>query len=192
VVRINGQKAIRHNDTCTLNNGNCPGEYVYVKDTSVSPPPDGFDQDNRSAWQKFKGQFMDKSETAKDAVGVWDKTKDVAGEVYNDPVGSAKAVGGYVVDKADATWEETKQVYKADGTAGVLGASVAVVGEAVSPSKKLKMAKEGAEAADKAGDALKATRALDNKKGSNPPHNSAKKEHFRNRKRKGWSSCYRE
>jgi hypothetical protein len=70
IVRVQGKPIIRHRDKCTLNKGNCPGEYVHVKSTDVHKPPDGHDKQDKSAWQSFKDQFMDKSETAKDAKGL--------------------------------------------------------------------------------------------------------------------------
>jgi len=45
VVRIEGQWVIRHGDKCTLNKGNCPGEYIHVKSVEAPTPPDGSNEE---------------------------------------------------------------------------------------------------------------------------------------------------
>lgn len=68
VVSVNGYPAQRHGDECTLNNGNCPGEYVHVQSTEVDQAPDGRDaadkaKDNRSvAGKAFDGFYENSSE----------------------------------------------------------------------------------------------------------------------------------
>jgi hypothetical protein len=83
IVRVQGQPIIRHRDTCTLNKGNCPGEYIHAKSTDVHKAPDGKDEQDKkkSGWQSFKDQLYDKSGTVQTADGVIGK----AGEYWNDP-----------------------------------------------------------------------------------------------------------
>ncbi len=95
IVRINGSPAIRHADRFEMDKasidgpGNTVGEGRLVRDTAPRDPPKG-------AWDSFSDQFMDKSQTAKDAVGVWDKTK----EYWNDPakLGSDAKCIYYIID----------------------------------------------------------------------------------------------
>ncbi|MDO5528827.1 MAG: DUF4150 domain-containing protein, partial [Paracoccus sp. (in: a-proteobacteria)] len=54
LVFAQGQPLIRHRDSCTLNNGNCPGEYIHVDSTAVHAAPDEEDEGSRSRWQAFK------------------------------------------------------------------------------------------------------------------------------------------
>ena len=73
VVFVNGNPAQRHGDECTLNNGNCPGEYVHVQSTAVDQAPDGRDaadkaEDTRNSAKKAFDGFYDNSSEAQ-AVG---------------------------------------------------------------------------------------------------------------------------
>ena len=47
IVRAEGKHVIRHRDKCTLNKGNCPGEYIHVKSVKIHEPPDGNDEDDK-------------------------------------------------------------------------------------------------------------------------------------------------
>ncbi|WP_170973492.1 PAAR-like domain-containing protein [Rhizobium sp. FKY42] len=48
IVRANGQWVQRHTDRCTLNRGNAPGEYIYVKSTDIHKAPDGADAQDKT------------------------------------------------------------------------------------------------------------------------------------------------
>jgi HNH/ENDO VII superfamily nuclease with conserved GHE residues/Domain of unknown function (DUF4150) len=102
IVKVEGKPIIRHRDTCTLNNGNCPGEYVHVKSTKTHEPPDGNDKQDKSAWKSFKDQLYDKSGTVQTADGMLDK----AGEYWNDP-SKIKSDAGSAWD-AIPSWQDVK------------------------------------------------------------------------------------
>lgn len=167
IVRANGIPVQRHGDKCTLNNGNCLGEYINVKSTDVHPAPDANDGEDK-AWYETAGDqagsfwkgmtatsdtaaagegivdklgqwWSDPSQIGRDAQGVyeslptgseiWQGTKNVAGgmahvagEVWNDPVGSAKTAGGWVKDQGVGAWQGIEAGYEKHGIAGATGA----------------------------------------------------------------------
>jgi hypothetical protein len=103
---------------------------------------------------------------------VWQGTKDIgsgiasgAADIYNDPGAAASAAGGWVKDQAVGVYDGTIAAYNKDGAVGILGAGLGVAADIVSPSKKLKMLKRGAEAADDLGDAAKAKRLFGREEG---------------------------
>ncbi|MDO5622437.1 MAG: DUF4150 domain-containing protein [Paracoccus sp. (in: a-proteobacteria)] len=81
LVFVQGQPLIRHRDSCTLNNGNCPGEYIHVASTAVHAAPDGQDQGGQSRWQAFKDGVYGASGTVQTGDSLWGK----ATEYWNDP-----------------------------------------------------------------------------------------------------------
>jgi hypothetical protein len=62
----------------------------------------------QDAWQSFKDQFMDKSETAQDAKGLWDK----AGEYWNDPSKMGSDIKGAYnsLPTGAEVWQGTKDI----------------------------------------------------------------------------------
>lgn len=94
---------------------------------------------------------------------IWQGTKNiaggaahVAGEVWNDPVGSAKATGGWAKDQAVGAWNSVEAGYEKHGIAGATGAVAGIAVEIVNPLKKLKMLERAAEVAEELGDLKKA------------------------------------
>ncbi|WP_337270455.1 PAAR-like domain-containing protein [Oryzifoliimicrobium ureilyticus] len=81
IVFANGVPVQRHSDRCTLNNGNCPGEYINVKSTSVYDPPDGDDKQNRSGFSKAWDGFYENSDEAQLVGGALSKGQ----EYWQDP-----------------------------------------------------------------------------------------------------------
>lgn len=201
IVKANGIPVQRHSDKCTLNNGNCPGEYINVKSTDVHPAPDANDGEDKAWYDKageqagsfWKGMtatsdtaaageglfdklgdwLNDPSQIGRDAQAaydslptgseIWQGTKNiaggvahVAGEVWNDPVGSAKATGGWVKDQGVGAWQGIEAGYEKHGIAGATGAVAGLAVEIVNPLKKLKMLERAAEAAEEIGDVEKA------------------------------------
>ncbi|MDO5528045.1 MAG: DUF4150 domain-containing protein [Paracoccus sp. (in: a-proteobacteria)] len=73
-----GQPLIRHGDSCTLNDGNCPGEFVHVESTSVHEAPE---ESDKSHWQRFKDGLYGASGT----IQTGDSLLGKAGEYVNDP-----------------------------------------------------------------------------------------------------------
>lgn len=194
IVRANGIPVQRHTDRCTLNNGNCPGEYVNVKSTAVHPAPDGNDAQNRSELKKLWDGFYDNSDEAKLAGGVlhkgeeywndpskigsdigaaWDARPSVddvvdfgksvghgvantADYVWNNPVQSAKNVGGWTADAVKGVWTGVTDAYDKGGVAQAGGHLAATALGVVNPFKKVKAATETVEVLEKAGDIAKA------------------------------------
>ncbi|WP_062590476.1 DUF4150 domain-containing protein [Rhizobium sp. Leaf311] len=125
IVRANGIPVQRHADKCTLNNGNCPGEYVHVKSTEVHSPPDGNDEQNRGGFGRAWDGFYNNSDEAQLAGGALKKGE----EYWNDPsrIGSdlqsawdsrpsvddvtsfGKNVGQGVANTADYVWNNPGQ-----------------------------------------------------------------------------------
>lgn len=108
IVRINGEWAIRHRDTCTLNNGNCPGEYIFVEDTSAKQAPDGNDQTKKDstpapdeekpwyedAWDGVTDAYdwtNEKLGEAGQAIGEFDRNN---GRIVTRGIGGLQAAGG--------------------------------------------------------------------------------------------------
>lgn len=102
VVRIEGQWVIRHGDKCTLNKGNCPGEYIHVKSVEAPTPPDGSNeeptffewvQEKSEAYRKHRtagSQPRQIGQKALDYVGekggeLWDATTDAYDRYSDDP-----------------------------------------------------------------------------------------------------------
>ncbi|MGN8113064.1 RHS repeat-associated core domain-containing protein [Labrys sp. 22185] len=117
VVRVNGNPIQRHSDTCTLNNTNCPGKYIYVKRKDVDPPPSGKDeqQDTRSGWQKFGDGFSENLGQTWEGVksvasNTWDGTTQLASDLYSDPLGTVGAGAQNVADAAVGAGQWTGEV----------------------------------------------------------------------------------
>ncbi|MEN3794878.1 DUF4150 domain-containing protein [Fulvimarina sp. MAC3] len=83
-IRVEGQPVIRHSDTCTLNNGNCPGEYIHVKSTEVNAAPDGNDEEDRAWYEKAAGDywagFSSTSDAAAAGEGIFNKLSEYASD----------------------------------------------------------------------------------------------------------------
>ena len=132
IVRAEGKPIIRHRDKCTLNNGNCPGEYVHVKSTDVHKAPDGNDEDDKkkSGWQSFKDQLYDKSGT----VQTGDAALGKAGEYWDDP----SKIGSDIDNAWDArpSWQDVKDFGSNVGS-GVYSAGEAVVTDPIGTGSKI-------------------------------------------------------
>lgn len=94
---------------------------------------------------------------------IWQGTKNigsgighVGGQVVSDPIGSAKAVGGYARDSVTEAIDSVEAGYEKHGVSGAFGAGTGVLAGIVSPGKKLKLLKEAGEALEEAGDLGKA------------------------------------
>lgn len=114
---------------------------------------------------------------------IWQGTKNigsgianVGSQVWNDPQGSAEAVGGWVADKASDGWDGAKAAWNEDGVAGVLGAGIGVAIDTVDPTRKLKLAKKVGEGLEAVGDANKAGDRLPDHGGGKPPERRADKD----------------
>ncbi len=83
-MRANGIPVQRHTDRCTLNNGNCPGEYVHVKSTATHPAPDAKDQQDKAWYQE-----------------AWDATKEQGGHFWKGVTSTSDtaAIGQGIVGK---------------------------------------------------------------------------------------------
>lgn len=81
IVRANGIPIQRYTDSCTLNNGNAPGEYIYVKSTDTHKAPDGADAQDRAWYTKAWDGFYDNSDEAQLAGSAIGKGE----EYWNDP-----------------------------------------------------------------------------------------------------------
>jgi hypothetical protein len=124
IVRANGIPVQRHTDRCTLNNGNCPGEYVYVQSTETDKAPDATDkqnqssgktQDTRSTGEKFADGFTENASETWDGVkkvssNLWDGTKNLASDLWNDPGGTVAAGAESVKDGAVGAANWTAEV----------------------------------------------------------------------------------
>lgn len=98
IVRYNGQWAIRHGDACTLNNGNCTGEFIFTEDRNIYKGPqqsnnNAESQDTRGEGQKFSDGFTENVEETWDAAKTvarsgWEASKDLASAMYDDPLGT--------------------------------------------------------------------------------------------------------
>lgn len=102
---------------------------------------------------------------------IWEGTQnigrglvDVGGKVINDPLGSAQAVGDYVVDGVEGAVDSVEKGYDKHGISGALGAGTGVLAGIVSPGKKLKMLKEAGEGLEEAGDIGKVAREAEHAK----------------------------
>ena len=87
IVRANGIPIQRHTDTCTLNNGNCPGEYIHVQSTETTPAPDGRDEGDQTPAdvalgeaEKARKGFYENSSEAQAIVGAWNRAGDYIGD----------------------------------------------------------------------------------------------------------------
>ncbi|SFB48052.1 DNA/RNA non-specific endonuclease [Rhizobium sp. NFR07] len=94
---------------------------------------------------------------------IWEGTKNVAygaahvaGDVWNDPVGSVNSAGSWVKDTAVDAWQGVEKGYAEHGVSGAVGAAAGLGLEIVNPLKKLRMLERAAEAAEKIGDFEKA------------------------------------
>lgn len=110
IVRANGIWVQRHNDRCTLNDGNTDGEYVYVQSTEANEAPDGKDKDNRAWYEKAWDWTGDKLHDAGQAIHEFD---DSHGRIVTRGMGALQAIGGGAESVAGA------------GLAGVGGAASA-------------------------------------------------------------------
>ncbi|MGM4984528.1 MULTISPECIES: PAAR-like domain-containing protein [Rhizobium] len=118
-------------------------------------------------WWNDPSQIGRDAQSAYDSIPtgseIWQGTKNiaggaahVAGEVWNDPVGSAKATGGWAKDQAVGAWHGVEAGYEKHGVAGAVGAVAGIAVEIVNPLKKLKMLERAAEVAEELGDLKKA------------------------------------
>lgn len=120
-VNFEGNPVIRHQDKCTLNKGNCPGEYIHVKDMSTKAAPDGNDAQGETAasvtgederpWYKEAYDWTGETlAEAGQAISAFDQGH---GKVVTRSFGGLQAVGGALESVAGA------------GLAGVGGAASA-------------------------------------------------------------------
>ncbi|MDO1583077.1 DNA/RNA non-specific endonuclease [Rhizobium oryzicola] len=86
IVRANGQWVQRHTDRCTLNKGNAPGEYVYVKSTETHKAPDGKDAHDKTRDEKIAEYAKSKGWT-RAADGGWNTNPGGFGWASNEKVG---------------------------------------------------------------------------------------------------------
>jgi len=82
----------------------------------------------------------------------------VGGNVIDDPLGSAEAVGSYVSDGVKGAVDSVEQGYEKHGISGALGAGAGVLVGVVGPGKKAKALKETMEVLEDAGDIGKVAR----------------------------------
>ncbi|XUY27078.1 PAAR-like domain-containing protein [Agrobacterium sp. rho-8.1] len=88
IVRANGIPVQRHSDRCTLNSGNCPGEYIHVKSTQTSPAPDGNDEHDKSKTREEQIADYAASKGYKRADdGGWNTNPNGVGWASNDKLG---------------------------------------------------------------------------------------------------------
>ncbi len=85
-MRANGIPVQRHTDRCTLNNGNCPGEYVHVKSTATHPAPDAKDQQDQTRDERIADYAKSKGWT-RAADGGWNTNPGGIGWASNEKVG---------------------------------------------------------------------------------------------------------
>ncbi len=119
IVRVEGERIIRHRDKCTLNNGNCPGEYIHVKSTDIHQPPDGNDEEDKTALESFWDQLYDKSGTVQGGDAVLDR----AGDYWGDP--------SLIGDDLGKAWDAVPTPGEAWDTAGNIASGAYNVGEQV-------------------------------------------------------------
>lgn len=87
IVRANGQWVQRHTDSCTLNKGNAPGEYVYVQSTQTDKAPDGKDKQDRTRDEKI-ADYAASKHYSRAADGGWNTDPNGGfGWVSNDKLG---------------------------------------------------------------------------------------------------------
>ena len=120
IVRANGIWVQRHNDRCTLNNGNTDGEYVYVQSTDAKKAPDGSDKDDRAWYEKAWDWTSQTASDAGKAVGQWV-------EEHPRTMGAVQAVGGAF----EAIGSSALIVGGTAADATVVGAPLGVAGQAV-------------------------------------------------------------
>lgn len=86
IVRANGQWVQRHTDSCTLNSGNAPGEYIYVKSTGTYKAPDGRDSQDKTRDEKIAEYAKSKGWT-RASDGGWNTNPGGIGWASNEKVG---------------------------------------------------------------------------------------------------------
>ncbi len=87
IVKANGQWVQRHTDRCTLNKGNAPGEYVYVKSTETDKAPDGKDKQDKTRDEKI-ADYADSRHYRRAPDGGWyTDPSSTNGWVSNDKLG---------------------------------------------------------------------------------------------------------
>ena len=87
IVKANGQWVQRHTDRCTLNKGNAPGEYVYVKSTETDKAPDGKDKQDKTRDEKI-ADYADSRHYRRAPDGGWyTDPNSTNGWVSNDKLG---------------------------------------------------------------------------------------------------------
>lgn len=87
IVKANGQWVQRHTDRCTLNKGNAPGEYVYVKSTETDKAPDGKDKQDKTRDEKI-ADYADSRRYRRAPDGGWyTDPNSTNGWVSNDKLG---------------------------------------------------------------------------------------------------------
>ncbi|UWU24828.1 DUF4150 domain-containing protein (plasmid) [Rhizobium sp. CB3060] len=110
IVRANGIWVQRHNDRCTLNNGNTEGEYVHIQSTDTKKAPDGNDKGDKAWYEKAWDWTGEKLHDAGQAIHEFDESH---GRVITRGMGGLQAIGGAAESVAGA------------GLAGVGGAASA-------------------------------------------------------------------
>ncbi|WP_172724126.1 MULTISPECIES: DUF4150 domain-containing protein [Neorhizobium] len=86
IVRANGQWVQRHTDRCTLNRGNAPGEYIFVKSVQTDKAPDGNDKQDKTRDEQIAEYAASKGWT-RAADGGWNTNPGGFGWASNDKVG---------------------------------------------------------------------------------------------------------
>lgn len=86
IVRANGQWVQRHTDTCTLNNGNAPGEYVNPKSEQTDKAPDGKDEQNKTRDEKI-AEYAESKGWTRASDGGWNTNPGGVGWASNDKIG---------------------------------------------------------------------------------------------------------
>lgn len=129
-----------------------------------------------SIWEDAKGVYNSLPTGAE----IWEGTQnigrglvDVGGKILNDPLGSAQAVGDYVVDGVEGAIDSVEKGYDKHGISGALGAGTGVLAGIVSPGKKLKMLKEAGDGLDEAGDITKVAREAEHVRDAKKAENAS-------------------
>ncbi len=133
LVRANGIWVQRHDDRCTLNNGNTLGEYIHVQCLDAHQAPDATDnqdqstakpENTRNAGEKFADGFADNAGETWEGLkqvgsDVLDGTKNLASDLYNDPSGTLSTGAANVADgvtgAANWTGEVAQNLYDDPG-----------------------------------------------------------------------------
>lgn len=113
---------------------------------------------------------------------IWQSTQDIGSGLYNvgenvinDPIGSAKAAGGFVADGVKGAVNSVEKGYNTHGVSGALGAGTGVLASVLSPGKKLKMLKEAGEGLEEAGKIGKIAREAEHVEDAKKVENAGEK-----------------